>query len=134
MKISPGQMLKKTMAYLSNIEAAKKKAVFVGLPVGKAGSKVYKSGASIIEVGAGHEYGIPGKLPRRSFLRAPFAIKNKALAATIAKQFRAVFDGRHADKALGLIGVAASDVSQGAFTTRGYGTVSYTHLTLPTKA
>jgi len=122
MTVSPEDMLRQSSAYFKSLELAKKKAVFVGLPVGKVGSKIYKSGARVIEVGAGHEFGISGKLDRRSWMRVPFTIKKNELASTIAKRFRAVFDGEDAMKALGLIGVKAQSISQEAFITRGYGT------------
>ena len=61
-------------------------------------------------------------IPRRSFLRVPFETKKKEMESATVKQFKDVFErGKTAEKALGLIGVAAVNISKGAFTTRGYG-------------
>lgn len=122
MKLSPEQMLKKTLAYAKNIDKAMSKSVFVGLPKEKISSKVYKSGATVLEVGAGHEFGVPGKLPRRSFLRTPFIINSKKTEDLISEQFGLVFYGLDAEKALGRLGVFAQGLSQDAFRNRGFGT------------
>lgn len=122
-KITPAQMLKRTTDYAASLEAAKKRAVFVGLPKDKVGGKVYGDGRTIIANGATHEYGAPQQgIPQRSFLRVPFLTKRKELNKAIAKQFEAVADGRDPDVALGRIGVLATNVSKGAFTSLGYGT------------
>jgi len=60
-------------------------------------------------------------IPRRSFLRTPFSIKDKELRRATLKQFIAIFNGRSINDALGLIGVTAQNISQEAFITRGYG-------------
>jgi len=121
-KITPAQMLKRTTDFATALEAAKKRAVFVGLPKDKVGGKVYGDGMTVIRIGAIHEYGAPQRgIPQRSFLRVPFAVKRKDLNKAIAKQFEAVAEGRDADVALGRIGVIATNVSKGAFTSLGYG-------------
>lgn len=119
--MTPESTMKQLTEYHKNLEQAKKKSVFVGLPKGKTGSKAYRSGSSVIEVGAAHEYGVSGKLPRRSFLRVPFAVKRKELDAEIKRQFKLVLEGQDSMKALNLIGIKAQGISQEAFTTRGYG-------------
>jgi len=121
--MTPAETQKTLLAYHKNLEQVKKKSVFVGLPKGKTGSKIYKDGTSVLEVGASHEYGVPSRnLPRRSFLRVPFAVKRKELEIEIARQFKKVFEGRDSIKALNIIGVTAQNISQGAFRSRGYGT------------
>jgi len=61
-------------------------------------------------------------IPRRSFLRVPFETKKDDMEKAIIKQFKDVFArGKTAERALGLIGIAAVNISKGAFTTRGYG-------------
>lgn len=118
----PEDAVKQIGAYIDNLEAAKKMAVYVGLPKEKVGGKVYNSGMTVIEVGSVHEYG-GGKNPQRSFLRTPFIIKQKDIARVIEAQFTAVAEeGRDAETALNIIGAKAQEISQGSFTTRGYGT------------
>ena len=118
--ITPGEMLKRTTHLLRSYEESKQKHVAVGLPKENVGGKIYGDGIRIIYVGIWHEYGF-GNNPRRSFLRTPFDIKKKELADAIQKQFAAVVKGRDIDTALGLIGVTATNISKGAFTSRGYG-------------
>lgn len=120
--MTPAEMLKKTRALERAYRQAKEKAVFVGLPKEKVGGKIYGDGMTIIRVGAIHEYSA-GHNPRRSFLRVPLRMKQAALSRVINNQFRAMVEkGVDVDTALGLIGVAAANVSKGAFVTRGYGT------------
>lgn len=122
-KITPAQMLKRTTDLAAALEAAKKRAVFVGLPKDKVGGKVYGDGRTIFANGATHEYGAPQQgIPQRSFLRVPFLTKRKDLNKAIAKQFEAVVEGRDQNVALGRIGVLATNISKGAFTSLGYGT------------
>ena len=118
--MTPEQMLENTGAYLKNLEKAKRGHVAVGLPYEEVGGTVYDDGQTVAQVGAQHEYG--AGVPRRSFLRTPFAAKQDDLTAAIAKQFEDVFQrGKKAEQALGLIGTVAVNISKGAFTTRGYG-------------
>lgn len=118
--LTPKQMLERTKDMAQNIAKARQGVVAVGLPKEKVGAKVYGSGQSIISVGASHEYG--AGVPRRSFLRLPFRAKKDELDAAIAIQWRDVFErGKKAERALGLIGTEAVNISKGAFTTRGYG-------------
>ena len=118
--MTPEQMLENTGAYLKNLEKAKRGHVAVGLPSEEVGGTVYADGQTVAQVGAQHEYG--AGVPRRSFLRTPFAVKKDDMDKAIAKQFEDVFQrGKTAEKALGLIGTVAVNISKGAFTTRGYG-------------
>ena len=102
------------------LKEASRKAVFVGLPSEKVGSKVYGDGMTVLRVGAIHEFGA-GPIPQRSFLRVPFRIKAKEMNAATAIQFTAMMLGRPVDTALGRIGAIATNISKGAFTTLGYG-------------
>ena len=118
--MTPEQMLENTGAYLKNLEKAKRGHVAVGLPSEEVGGTVYADGQTVAQVGAQHEYG--AGVPRRSFLRTPFAVKKDDMDKAIAKQFEDVFRrGKTAEKALGLIGTVAVNISKGAFTTGGYG-------------
>lgn len=119
--LSPKEMLKRTTAYADNLDKASKMHVAVGLPAEKVGGKVYGDGMTVIRVGAIHEYG-RGFNPVRSFLRVPFQTKADTINRQFAQQFEDVLvRGKSAEQALGLIGVAATNISKGAFTTRGYG-------------
>lgn len=103
-----------------NLDDARRGSVVVGLPKEKIGSTVYKTGATVLQVGAAHEYG--AGVPRRSFLRTPFKVKESDIDKAITKQFRLVLEkGRTAKKALGLVGTEAVNIVKEAFTTRGYG-------------
>lgn len=63
------------------------------------------------------------EVPQRSFLRVPFAIKKAEIADAMLNYFKAISEGRMTiDVALGRIGAMATNISKGAFTTRGYGT------------
>jgi len=118
--LKPERLLKKTTAYLKNLEAAKRLSVMVGLPIEKVGGEIYKTGESIIEVGASHEYG--AGVPMRSFLRMPFAVKADVLDEAIGKQFQQVFlNGRSAKVALGRVGSVARNIVIDAFKTGGFG-------------
>lgn len=119
-KLTPEQMLKNTTAYRKNLEKAKRGYVAVGLPAEEVGGTVYGDGQTVFQIGAQHEYG--AGVPRRSFLRTPFAVKKDYMDGVIVKQFEDVFErGKTAEKALGLIGTVAVNIVQGAFLTRGYG-------------
>jgi len=120
--MTPEQMLAYTAKMLQTMKDIKHKAVFVGLPAEKVGEKIYGDGRSVIATGATHEYGY-GPIPQRSFLRAPFDIKRKEMDEGIARQFHAAVNGQiSVDTGLGRVGVLATNVSKGAFTSRGYGT------------
>lgn len=119
--MKPEEVLKKTTAYLSNLEKAKRLKVKVGLPSEKIGGKVYGDGTSILQVGIWHEYGTK-HIPKRSFIRAPFVTKREEINAYIATQFNNVFEnGTDAEVALGRVGIKGMNICKGAFRERGYG-------------
>lgn len=125
--MKPEAFLKKTSAYLRNLNDASRLSVAVGLPIEKVGGKVYKSKnksnkeePTIIEVGASHEYG--AGVPMRSFLRMPFDVERKKMTNTIESQFQKVLlNGKSARAALGIIGAQARNVVIAAFKTGGFG-------------
>jgi hypothetical protein len=123
-KLTPAQMIKYTTDMAYALDAAKKRAVFVGLPKDKVGSKVYGDGMTVIRNGAIHEFGAPQQsVPQRSFLRVPFRTKQQQVNDGIADQFQRLTSGKiSAEVALGRVGVIATNVSKGAFTSKGYGT------------
>jgi hypothetical protein len=112
---------KKTMDnYLRELEQAIKSGVKVGLPSDKVGDKIYGDGTSIMQIGAGHEYGTE-HMPARSFLRMPFDLKRKEIDGYIGVQFQAVLTGtRTANDALELIGIKAVNISREAFRSNGF--------------
>lgn len=119
--MKPEDVLKQTGDYLKELKKMRSMHVVVGLPKDKVGGKIYGEGTTVMAVGAIHEYG-GGDVPQRSWLRVPFQVKRDELSEAIAKQAKAVFDGKKtADKALGLIGAVATNISKDAFTTNGYG-------------
>ena len=129
--MTPEQMLKNTGAYLKNLEKAKRGYIAVGLPSEEVGGTVYDDGQTVVQVGAQHEYG--AGVPRRSFLRTPFAAKKDDIDKAIAKQFEDVFKrGKKAEQALGLVGTVAVNIVKGAFITGGYG--EWPDITDATKA
>jgi phage gpG-like protein len=122
-RMTPSQMLRSTQALLSNMEEAKSKAVFVGLPKEKVGGEIYGEGRTIIENGAVHEHGsLDGDIPARSFLKMPFTEKKADMGGAILQQFTAVAEGRRSvDEALGRVGIAAINIVKAAFRTGGFG-------------
>lgn len=128
--MKPEKFLKKTAAYLNNLDDAKRLSVAVGLPIEKAGGHLYKTGESLIEVGASHEYG--AGVPLRSFLRMPFDVKKDVISKEIDIQFKKVLlENRSAKRALGFIGVAARNIVIDAFRTGGFG--QWPDITVMTK-
>jgi hypothetical protein len=109
--------LKETKKYLKNIEEAKGLAIKVG--VQNDAGFTYPSGATVQEVAAKHEFGLG--VPRRSFLREPFLVKQKEVQKFMRLQFKKVVDGLDADIAMGLVGVKLENIVKDAFSTGGFG-------------
>lgn len=125
--MNPQNFLKLAQQQLANMVAAQSKVVKVGLPEGEtATSKAYKSDGqesapTVLEVGVWHEYGTK-TIPMRSFLRGPMKEKEADLKKIIAQQFALVLEkGLDVEIALGRVGLAARNISVGAFKTQGYG-------------
>lgn len=106
--------------YYNQLRKSKDKTVSVGLVESKSSAVIYEDGQTVLDVGIGHEFGV-ANLPRRSFLKVPFEVKEKELQSAILTQYTAVAEqGRPVDTALGRIGAKATNISKGAFTTQGY--------------
>lgn len=107
----------------ADMRALTERSAFVGLPQEKVGGQVYGGGATIIQIGAVHEYGEPSKgIPRRSFLRMPFRVNRDSLNRSIARQYKAVTNGeKSVDAGLNMIGAIAANTSKQAFQTQGFG-------------
>ena len=119
--MTPEDTLNKMNSYLDNMRYAKKHAAFVGLPKDKVGGTIYGDGQTVIQIGIYHEFGTVN-IPKRSFLREPFNTKKKDIQKTIDMQWTAIFEkNKNAEDALNIIGVKATNISKGAFTTMGYG-------------
>lgn len=122
MNLSPDQMLEYAQRMAKEMLKVSRGSVKVGLIASKVSGQIYGNGQTVLEVGFVHEYGV-GNSPQRSFLRTPFKIKKKELAAQIDTQLLKVLSGKQsAEKGLGLIGAYATNISKGAFRTQGYGT------------
>ena len=125
--MTPAEVLALAQNQLKAMERAKNAVVKVGLPASEAAtSKAYKSDGqesapTVLEVGIWHEYGTK-TVPMRSFLRAPFIEKKADLKKIIDQQFKLVLEsGLDVEVALGRVGLAARNISVGAFKTQGYG-------------
>jgi len=125
--MTPEQTLKLVQHQLAAMQQAKTSSVKVGLPAGEtATSKAYTNDGAgpaptVLEVGIWHEYGT-ARVPMRSFLRGPLQMKRAELALAIQTQFNLVLEaGMAVDKALGRVGLAARNISVGAFRSKGYG-------------
>lgn len=120
--MKPQAAVAMTKNFESEIRKAKSMAVDVGLIAAKVTGKIYGDGTTVLEVGYWHEFG-RGNNPKRSFLRTPFTLKKKEINKFINLRFSKVFAGSEsAKKSMGKIGLYATNISQGAFTTQGYGT------------
>jgi len=118
--MKPEAFMKRIETMAKSMKALAASSVDVGLPKDKVGRKIYKDGATILEVGAKHEFG-SGNIPQRSFLRTPFLIKRKEINHAVSKQFDAIINGQKPKVALGRIGLVAVNYSRGAFASQGYG-------------
>lgn len=122
-KVKPEEMAALTIRMAEVFAYAAKHAVYVGLPREKVGGQIYGDGMTIVQVAAVHEYGAPDAgIPQRSFLRAPFTRNAAVLEVRIAVEMRGALDGkRTAAQALERVGIAAVNISRGAFRSRGDG-------------
>lgn len=125
--MTPEETLSLVEKQLSNMEKAKSLSVKVGLPAGEtATSKAYTNDGAgpaptVLDVGIWHEYGTQ-HVAQRSFLRGPLNAKSADLTKVLEQQFNLVLEkGMDVEKALGRVGLAARNISVGAFRTRGYG-------------
>lgn len=61
-------------------------------------------------------------MPKRSFLRMPFLLKFREIDEVLQSQFKKIGEGTTTtEKALGIVGVKAVNISKKAFSTRGFG-------------
>jgi len=99
------------------LKLAKKTVIKVGVP---ADVGVYKNGQTIAEVGTYQEYGLG--VPRRSFLRMPFKVKEKEIKKVLKIGYKSVLKGSDTIVTLNKIGIVVQNIVKDAFKTSGYGT------------
>lgn len=88
-----------------NCRKLEKQKIVVGI-VGTTDSEVLK-------IAHAHEYGVPGKLPERSFIRASFDADKKELGEIVDQQVSKVMAGQtSADAAANVIGAQAAQMVQ----------------------
>lgn len=82
----------------------------------------YPNGLSIVEVGTFHEFGTKKGVPRRSFLRMPFIVKQKTIDKAIATSWKKIAEGKSQTiKEFGILGIMGQNISKDAFATGGFG-------------
>ena len=80
----------------------------------------YPNGEKIVDVGRRHEFGIG--VPRRSFLRMPFIVKQNIIDKAIATSWKKITDGKStALKEFGILGIIGQNISKDAFASGGFG-------------
>jgi len=88
-----------------NCQKLERQKIVVGI-VGGAGSEV-------LTIALAHEYGVPGKLPERSFIRASFDADKDKIGAIVDEQVCMVMEGKKsADAAANAIGAQAAQMVQ----------------------
>lgn len=74
---------------------------------------VGKADSDVLKIAHAHEYGVPGKLPERSFIRASFDADKAKLEALVEQQVSKVLAGKKtADAAADDIGAQAAQMVQ----------------------
>lgn len=72
------------------------------------------AGSDVLTIAHAHEYGVPGRLPERSFIRASFDADQDRLGEIIDEQATAVLSGKtSASAAANSIGAQAAQLVQG---------------------
>ena len=76
----------------------------------------YPNGEKIVDVGRKHEFGIG--VPRRSFLRMPFIVKQNIIDKAISTSWKKIVEGKSQTiKEFGILGTVGQNISKDAFTT-----------------
>lgn len=119
--MSPDEFAEYSRNLLRDMNQMKSKAVQVGIQSEDGTKRAYGGDVTVLQVGLFHELGLG--VPRRSFIEAPFAIKKSEMEARIDSEMKKLIEGRTTvDRALGFIGIEATNIVKGAFTSEGYGT------------
>ncbi|WP_373073911.1 hypothetical protein [Sulfurimonas sp.] len=113
-------MKKNDLSQLNHIteqlKIAKKTAIKVGLPADVGN---YQNGASILQVGSAHEYGLG--VPRRSFIRLPMEKEAAKIKKALESGFKSVMSGGDVIPNLNKVGIIAQNISKTSFKNQGYG-------------
>ena len=111
--------LSKLRDLTKQIKIATTHEVNVGIPK-DVGS--YPNGLSIVEVGTFHEFGTKKGVPRRSFLRMPFIVKQNIIDKAISTSWKKIVDGKSQTiKEFGILGIVGQNISKDAFASGGFG-------------
>lgn len=71
------------------------------------------AGSDVLKIAHAHEYGVPGKLPERSFIRASFDADKAKLGTLVDEQVSKVLAGqKSAEAAANAIGAQAAQMVQ----------------------
>ena len=74
---------------------------------------VGKAGSDVLKIAHAHEYGVPGKLPERSFIRKSFDEDKGKIGAIVDEQVSKVLAGQKAaEAAVNAIGAQAAQMVQ----------------------
>ena len=115
-------MLKRATELQDKMKEAKSKTVAVGILADQATTKVYETGANVLEVGTWHEFG-RGNNPKRSFLRNTFDTQRKLIKQKNFETFEKVLNSdQTVNNGLGIMGAFYTNLVKDAFTNNGYGT------------
>lgn len=123
--MTPEDALKQTKAIEKAMIEINTMEVVVGITKESATKAIYTNkdgsdGASVLEVGAAHEYGIG--VPQRSFLRATWIKKEKEINKIKKNIFLKMVDlSMSVEDGHDLLGVALSNFSKEAFIDGGFG-------------
>lgn len=80
----------------------------------------YPNGEKVVDVGRRHEFGIG--VPRRSFLRLPFIVKQNIIDKAIFTSWKKIVEGKSQTiKEFGILGIVGQNISKDAFATGGFG-------------
>ena len=80
----------------------------------------YPNGEKVVDVGRRHEFGIG--VPRRSFLRMPFIVKQNIIDKAIVTSWKKIVEGESQTiKEFGILGIIGQNISKDAFASGGFG-------------
>jgi hypothetical protein len=123
--MTPEDALKQTKAIEKALVEINTMEVAVGITEESATKAIYKNkdgsdGASVLEVGAAHEFGIG--VPQRSFLRATWIVKENEIKKIKKNIFLKMVDlSMSVEDGFDFLGVALSNFSKEAFNGGGFG-------------
>ena len=105
---------------IAHITKEVKKAQKTTLSVGIINAGTYEDGTPVTAVAAMHEFG--AGVPKRSFLKMPFEVKQKELKKAFTDGYNGVLMGKYTAKtAMSKVGLVAQGISKNAIKEQGYG-------------